>query len=181
MSTTAPSPPSSANSHPPTTTTTSSTTTIRLLPIDPSTLHTLAHVGYHAFFDFSISVSQPPEFPSVKSYHDVLLAELDKQETFALMAVREGEGSERSATYVEGVGEVLGSVLMDCTAGEVAAIGPISVASTAQKTGVGRKVPSTPHCLPSSAQSLPPSPLSADPSLPRCASSSSAVDARVSC
>ena len=100
----------------------------------------LAHVGYHAFLDFSLSVNQAPEFASVRYYHETLLAELDKEETFHLMAVRDEEGTEGSPTYVQGVGEVLGSVLMDCTAGEVAAIGPISVASTAQKAGVGRKV-----------------------------------------
>ena len=116
-----------------------SSASIRVVPIDPSTLHTLAQVGYTAFFDFSVSVAQPPEFPSVKDYHDALLVELDKPETFHLMAVRDGEQSVGSQHYVEGVGEVLGSVLMDC-ASEVAAIGPISVASTAQKSGVGRQV-----------------------------------------
>ena len=117
--------------------TSTTTPSIRVVPIDPATLRTLAHVGYTAFFDFSVSVAQPPEFPSVESYHDALLAELDKVETFHLMAVRDGDKSQDSRHYVEGVGEVLGSVLMDC-ASEVAAIGPISVASTAQKSGVGR-------------------------------------------
>ena len=130
--------PSSSPSPPPT-----APPTIRLLPIDPSSLHSLAHLGYHSFRDFSLSVNLPPEFPSVQSYHDALLAELDKVETFHLMAVREGgegEGKkEEGSYYVEGVGEVVGSVLMDCT-GEAAAIGPISVASTAQKGGVGRQV-----------------------------------------
>jgi hypothetical protein len=112
---------------------------IRLLPIDPAAIPALASLGYQSFYDFSISVAQPPEFQSVQAYHDTLLAELDKEETFHLMAVRE-EGVDKSSPYhVEGVGEVLGSVLMDCSA-EVAAIGPISVSSSRQKVGVGRHV-----------------------------------------
>ena len=108
------------------------------IPIEPSAIDACANVGYHAFARFSLSVSQPPEFPSAVIYRDVLLAEFDKPTTFHLMAVKQHTDST-ALNFVAGLGEVLGSVLMNC-GDEAAAIGPISVSSATQSRGIGRRL-----------------------------------------
>ena len=123
---------------------------IRYVPIDPAAVDACAALGYHSFHAFSLSCNQAPEFESHQSYRDAILDELDQDGTFHLMAVK-GEAAAGGATldrrgrgehWVEGVGDVLGSVIMTCSA-EVAAIGPISVATSTQSRGVGRKVDSS--------------------------------------
>ena len=110
------------------------------VPIEPAAIDACAAVGYHSFARFSLSVSQPPEFGSIGIYRDAILAELDKPTTFHLMAVQPTASHATAADgFVEGVGQVLGSVLMDCI-DEVAAIGPISVSSSIQSRGIGRRL-----------------------------------------
>ena len=112
--------------------------TIAYLPIEPAAIEACATVGYHSFARFSLSVSQPPEFSAVAVYRDAILAELDKPTTFHLMAVLVHADSTADG-FVSGIGQVLGSVLMDC-ADEAAAIGPISVGSSTQSRGIGRRL-----------------------------------------
>ena len=126
MSTTSAPPPSTADS------------AIVYLPIEPAAIDACASVGYHAFARFSISVSQPPEFVSAAMYRDAILAELDRPNTFHLMAVQP-DADSNADHYVEGTGQVLGSVIMDCS-DEAAAIGPISVSSSTHGRGIGRQL-----------------------------------------
>ena len=115
-----------------------STSPIVYIPIDSGAIDACATVGYQSFARFSLSVSQPPEFGSVVLYRDAILGELDKPTTFHLMAVNQHADST-AEHYVPGIGQVLGSVLMDC-GDEAAAIGPISVCSTTQSRGIGRRL-----------------------------------------
>ena len=108
------------------------------LPIGAAAIEACGVVGYEAFARFSSSVAQPPYFSSPVIYRDSILAELDKPTTFHLMAVRPHADSGAD-NFVAGVGQVLGSVIMDC-ADEAAAIGPISVSSSTQSRGIGRRL-----------------------------------------
>ena len=123
-----------------------SSSPVRIVPITAAAIPALAQIGTSAFNAGAAAVGQPVEFPNTDVYAQLLEDAVGRKDVFHAMAVRGvGEEAKAGEGYVEGVGEVLGSVLMDCS-GEAAGLGPISVASTAQKAGVGRQVSSsTPH------------------------------------
>ena len=108
------------------------------VPIEAAAMDACSTVGYQAFARFSLSISQPADFPSAAIYCLVIQARLSKPDTFHLMAVV--QNTESSAdNFVTGLGQVVGSVLMECE-DEVAAIGPISVDSSTQSRGIGRQL-----------------------------------------
>ena len=111
---------------------------IMYLPIDPAAIEACGVVGYEAFARVSSSAGQPPYFASPATYRNSILGELDKPSTFHLMAVQ-ADADSGAPNFVAGVGAVLGSVIMDC-ADEAAAIGPISVSSSTQSRGIGRRL-----------------------------------------
>ena len=113
---------------------------VRIVPVTAAAVPALAQLGFSAFNAGAAAVGQPLEFPVVDIYVHILQDSLGKEHIFHAMAVREaGEDTKGGELYVEGVGEVLGSVVMNCS-GEAAGLGPISVAAKAQQAGIGRKV-----------------------------------------
>ena len=106
------------------------------LPISPAALDVCTAICYHSFNNFNRSVSQPVETSSLEVSRSLIVTRISRPTTFHLMAVRQTTDSGVEY-WVDGVGEVLGLVLMDC-ADEVAALAPLVVSTSAQGRGVGR-------------------------------------------
>ena len=106
------------------------------LPIDTAALDVCASICHSSFNSFNRSVALPPEFPSIEGSRGLIVGRISRPTTFHLMAVR--RTMDRSIdNWVDGVGEVLGVVMMD-TADEVAGLGPLAVSTAVQSRGVGR-------------------------------------------
>ena len=119
------------------------TSSVVYLPISQSAAAACASVNFSAINHFNASVGQQPEYPSLQANHQSLLARISRPTTFHLMAVLQTADSS-AEHWVDGVGEVLGVVMMDCS-NEAAVIGPVAVSTSAQCRGVGRAL--TQRCI----------------------------------
>ena len=102
-----------------------------------------AALNFSSVSHFNASVGQPPELPSLQANHDAIQSRISRPTTVHLMAVRQTVDS-RVDHWLEGVGELLGIVLMDCS-NEVAGLGPLVVGTSVQSRGVGRAL--TQRCM----------------------------------
>ena len=106
------------------------------LPIASAAVGACAAICYRAFVESNASVGQSSEYPSAQVARDGLGFSVSQPTRFHLMAVRPG-GDSSSEHWVDGIGEVLGVVLMNCT-DEAAFLGPLAVSPAEQSRGVGR-------------------------------------------
>ena len=108
------------------------------LSISPAAVDVCASVVHHSFNNFNRTVNLPAESASIAGSRELVVSRLSRPTTFHLMAVKPTADSVVEH-YVEGVGEVVGVVMMDL-ADEAAGLAPLVVNTLAQSRGVGREL-----------------------------------------
>ena len=116
---------------------------IELIPIVPAAVDVCAAICHGSFKHFNASVSLPTEYANVEEARDGINFYISQPTVFHLMAVRATSDSS-VVNYVEGIGEVLGLVMMSC-ADEAGALGPLAVHMGSQSKGIGRAL--TQRCI----------------------------------
>lgn len=112
------------------------TSPIQYLPISGAAIDACAAICHHSFNHFNRSVALPPESACVEGSRDLIVTRIRRPTSFHLMAARQTADSGVEH-WVDGVGEVVGLVIMD-TADEAAGLGPLVVSRSVQSGGVGR-------------------------------------------